>query len=239
MTDTNEPGQEPETGAAPIAALADVLQAAPAASEAPKAKEPKEAAPEAKPETQEPFWYRQAIKKEKQAREAAERRAAELEEQRGHQPRELPHPGQDPQGFYSHFETQRLIDRLERSEDRFIDKHGEPEFEATKDWLATRPDIEAAALKERHPWAYAHTAYQRERLAAEIGDDPSEWRKRQEAEIRARIEAEYAEQGSYQPQPGMAAQPRLPTAAAGARSAGPKGGFTGPTPLNSIVGARR
>lgn len=238
MTDVN-PATEAETGAAPDEAnndLGNILEAAPVA-EKPAKKAKTEAAPEAKPETQEPFWYRQAIKKEKQRAEAAERRAAELEEQRGHQPRELPNPGQDPQGFYAELNTMRLVDKLERSEDRFIDKHGEPEFEATKDWLATRPDVEEAALKQRHPWAYAHTVYQRERLAAEIGDDPNKWREAEREKLRQELEAEFAEQG-YQP-PAMASAHRLPTPAAGVRSTGPKGGFNGPPALNQLVGPRK
>lgn len=236
MTDDTKPVESTEAGAdeAQTTQLADAL-AAPAVSEAPKAKAAKtEAPPEAKPENEQPFWYRKEIEKERKARQAAERRAQELETRGGQrEPQNLPHPGQDPQGFYSHFETQRLMDRLERSEDRFIDKHGDAEFEATKDWLATRPDIEEAALKQRHPWGYVHEIYRREKIADEIGNDPDAWREQERQRLRAEWEAEQ-EQG-YSPQPGMAAQPRLPTPAAGVRSTAPRAGYAGPTPLAAAL----
>ena len=237
MTDKTEAGQEPEAGAAApdasVTSLDDALNAAPAASEAPKPQEAKtpKADPEAKPETQEPFWYRQAIKKEKQAREAAERRARELEESVQARSYAAPDPTADPVGY---FERARLEDKLERSEDRFVDKHGEQALEEVRDWLATRPDVEDAAVKNRHPWGYAFQQYQRERLAAEIGDDPAKWREAETARIRAELEAEMAAGGGFQAQPGMAA-PRIPTPAANARSAGPRVGFTGATPLGDAL----
>jgi hypothetical protein len=222
MTDVT-PGQEPETL---DAILAEDAPAPEMAAPAPAAIQPDPAAPEAKPEAEQPFWYRKRLKEIEQRAKAAERRAEELEQQR--QAPQMPDPRQDPAAY---FETQRVVDRLERSEDRFVDKHGEPELEAVKDWLTTRPDIEAWAIQQRHPWAAAHTQYQREKFAAEIGDDPNAWREQERARLREEIMSEM-------PSAPMASQPRIPTPASGQRSVASRGGpaFAGPSPLKSILG---
>lgn len=204
-------------------------QSAPAA-EAEQEPAKQEAAPEVKPETkpepEQPFWYRKQIEKERKARQALER---ELEQARQAVPQQqLPDPRQDP---VSYFETQRVMDRLERSEDRFVDKHGEQEFEAVKDWLTTRPDIEAWAIQQRHPWGAAFQQYQREKLSAEIGDDPNAWREAERERLRAEILAELPSAPMAQP------RPNIPAPASGQRSAAPRGApaFAGPTPLGAIL----
>lgn len=236
MTDNIEPGHEPETAAADLSAILADDQSSPApqqeqTAEAPKAEEPKtdpEVKPEAKPAAEQPFWYRKQIEKERKERQRLER---ELEQARQAQPQpQLPDPRQDPMSYY---ETMRVMDRLERSEDRFIDKHGEQELEAVKDWLATRPDIEAWAIQQRHPWGAAFQQYQREKLSAEIGDDPNAWREKERARLREELAAEFAASA-----PPMAQRPNIPAPASGQRSAAPRNGpgFAGPTPLNSIIG---
>jgi hypothetical protein len=220
MTDVT-PGQEPET----LNAILEGEQDAPPAQTAPVAETTDPAAPEAKPEAEQPFWYRKRLKEIEQRAKAAERRAEELEQQR--QAPRLPDPRQDPTAY---FETQRVIMRLESSEDRFTDKHGEAEFEAVKDWLTTRPDIEAWAIQQRHPWGAAHQQYQREKFAAEIGDNPDAWREKERQRLREEIFAEM-------PSAPMASQPRIPTPASGQRSVASRGGpaFAGPTPLKDIL----
>ncbi|HEY9219539.1 MAG TPA: hypothetical protein VIO94_15940 [Phenylobacterium sp.] len=208
------------------------------ADPAPKAEEP-----------QHPFWYRKEIEKERKARQAAERRAAELEAQRT-QPRQEgpapthPDPLEDPAAYNNfieaRFERQRLVDRLERSEDRLIDKLGEDVFEETREWLATRPDIEEWALKQRDPWKAAHGQFQKERLAAEIGEDPNAWREAERERIRAELQAEMSAR-----QPAAASAPNMrpppPAPASDARGSAPRdaaGRFTGPTPMSDILGSR-
>lgn len=226
MTDTNTPEM---TGEAPSLEELSGEGAAPQEAMTSPEPEPKapEAAPEAKPEKEQPFWYRKEIEKERKRAADLERRLQEAESRR-EQP-QAPDPRQDPAAY---FETQRVFDRLERSEDRFIDKHGEQELESVKDWLTTRPDIEAWAIQQRHPWAAAHQQFQRERLAAEIGDDPAEWRKSQEQRIREEVEKEVRAQ--YEgAAPGMA-PPRIPAPASSARSAPAKGGYAGPSSLSDL-----
>lgn len=222
MTDVT-PGQEPETLNAILEGEQEQPQ--PQAELAPAPQPDPEVKPEAKPEAEQPFWYRKRLKEIEQRAKAAERRAEELEQQR--QAPQMPDPQQDPRAY---FETQRVFMRLESSEDRFIDKHGEAELEAVKEWLTTRPDIEAWAIQQRHPWGAAHQQYQREKFAAEIGDNPEAWREQERARIREEILSEM-------PSAPMASQPRIPTPASGARSVASRGGpaFAGPTPLGDIL----
>jgi hypothetical protein len=236
-----EVGPEPKPAAAPAAAAA-----APAAQPAPAAETPTD--PAAKPEREQPFWYRKEIEKERKARQAAEQRAAQLEQQ---QPRREPAEQDDPNRPLTWAEANAirerdaLIGRLERSEERFVDKHGETAFEETRDWLATRPDIEEWALKQRDPWRAAHSTYVKEKLAAEIGEDPNAWREaereRMRQELRAEMEAESQHTPARRDPPQMRSAPPAP--ASTARAAAPRerergGTFAGPTPVSAILGKR-
>ncbi|MDM8352893.1 hypothetical protein [Brevundimonas diminuta] len=212
MQDFNGPAPEAEA-----AADAVIDTAAPAVEQT--TEQPSQpAAPEAKPEGQQPehpegpFWYRKAIEKERKARQALERELSTIRERA---PQAQPQTISDPIAYVEHV---RVLDRLERSEDSFVDKHGEQTFEEVKDWLTTHPEIEEWAIRQRNPWAAAFQHYQREKLSAEIGDDPNAWREKERERLRAEILAEAAGQGS--PPPAMSA-PRLPQSAASARSATP------------------
>ncbi|HUH11396.1 MAG TPA: hypothetical protein VLZ73_12695 [Brevundimonas sp.] len=233
MTDTNQPALEAETAAT---GLSDILegQSSPAPVEqAPALAAPAtETAPAGNPEApneeqNHPFWYRKRLKEVEQRARAAERRAEELA-QRSEQP--APQQFNDPMEFFQH---QQTVIRLDMSEGRFIDKHGEQEFEAVKEWLATRPDIEAWAIQQRHPWGQAYQQYQREKLSAEIGDDPNAWREQERAKLRAEIQAEF---GGHQAP--MTPRPNIPAPASGQRSAAPRNGpgWAGPKPLADILG---
>lgn len=228
MTDTTTPEI---TGDAP--SLEELSGEGVASQEALTTPEPEpkalEAAPEAKPEKEQPFWYRKEIEKERKRAADLERRLQEAESRR-EQP-QAPDPRQDP---VAHFEQMRIIDKLERSEDLFIDKHGEDELESVKDWLKTRPDIEARAIEQRRPWPYAHEQYKLARLREEIGDDPAGWQARKEKEIEERLMAKMSGDG-LEPNPAMTPSPlRIPAPASSARSAPAKGGYAGPAPLSDL-----
>lgn len=220
-----EPAPEAEAASAPE------MTDAPAPEVTDAAPQPEVAAkPAAKEEGKEhPFWYRKEIEKERKKNAALER---ELEQTRSKAPpTNLPDPAQDPRAY---FETQRVIMRLESSEDRFTDKHGEAELEAVKEWLTTRPDIEAWAIQQRHPWGAAHQQYQREKLSAEIGDDPNTWREKERQRIRDEILAEMGEgeTGAMTAAPA----PRLPQSAASVRSANPRGSIEKKSPFTHKFG---
>lgn len=226
MTDNEAPTAEVETESAGIEAILADDQSAPVEAQAPVQEAAPEAKPEAKPEAEQPFWYRKQIEKERKERQRLER---ELEQARQAVPQhQLPDVRQDP---VAHFETMRILDRLERSEDRFIDKHGESEFDAVKEWLSTRKDIEDWAVQQRHPWGAAFQQYQREKLSAEIGDDPNAWREAERNRLRAEIQAEFQATAPM-------AQPRIPAPASGQRSVAPSRtapAYAGPTPIGDIL----
>lgn len=231
MTDTTNPEM---TGDAP--SLEELSGEGVAPQEAQEATQPEPEAPEppeAKPEKEQPFWYRKEIEKERKEKAALARENEELRQQRN--PADLPDPRQDPA---SYFETQRVIDRLERSEDRFVDKHGDQVLDEVRDWMLAMPEnqrisFEAFCQNQRHPWHTAHEHYRRAKMAAEIGDDPAEWRKSQERQIREEVEKELRAQYE-QSTPVMAPQPRIPAPASSARSAPAKGAYAGPAPLSEI-----
>lgn len=235
-----EPGQEPEAAATSIT---DALAGSPAAPEAapqeqPAAQSAEAPAASAAPADNSPFWYRKELKKFEGRAKAAERRLEELSRQ--------PPPAQpgaaevdfsNPEAAQGYFtaalERQALVGRLERSEERFTDKHGDQAFQECRDWLATRPDIEEWALKQRDPWAAAHQQYSREKLSAEIGDDPESWRTKETERIRAEL---MAEMGQAPAEPQM--RPTLPKPGATMPSAAPRdqqGRFTGPTPISAAT----
>lgn len=223
--------------AAPEAAPAAPAQPAPAA----------ETDPAAKPEKEQPFWYRKELAKRDERQKALERENAELRA-RGPQPSESQGEQDDPERPLTRRELevyharQELVGRLERSEDRFVDKLGEETFEATREWLATRPDIEEWALKQRDPWKAAHSQFSKEKLAAEIGEDPNAWREAERARIRQELLAEQ-QQGDERHTPrAPAAAPQMrsppPAPASTVRSAAPRdegGRFAGPTPISAIL----
>lgn len=227
---TRQVGLDDDAPAA--AAAAPETPAAPVAEMAPD--------PATKPVAEQPFWYRKEIEKERKARQAAERALEQTHRQQP--PQRQPTVDDDPERPLTRAELvmfndrQRLIDRLERSEEGFIDKLGEEVFEQTREWLATRPDIEEWALKQRNPWKAAHSQFQKEKLASEIGEDPSAWREAERARIRQELLAEMETERAPAPTAAPQMRPAPPVAASTARAAAPRdnsGRFTGPAPLGA------
>lgn len=214
----------------------------------------------AKPEEpQHPFFYRQGLKKAKEQEEAARREAQELRRQiqalQGGNAPAAPDPYEDPNGFTQTFEQRLEMQaynlRVEFSEQRARDRHGDNVWEETQDWLGTRPDMVQWAKGQRDPCEAAIGAYKREKLVAEMGDDPGAYREKLLSEQRAALMADpefrasiLAEMGATPVQQTQQAQarPAPPPSAANVRSATPardgEGRFTGPKPLSEVFGKR-
>lgn len=191
---------QPEVAAQAEAAVAEQAQ--------PSQSEKKQEAPA----PAEPFWYRKALGEKERANKEMARRLEQLE-QRLQQ--SAPGPQLSPEESRQYEAVQLNV----RISERFARKEHGPLFEEARDWLATRPDVEQWAQGQDDPWDAAINLYKREKLAAEIGDDPAAYRARIEAEVRAQFEGQAPQQ-----QPGMTAQPpRLPQSASAARSAPPRG----------------
>jgi hypothetical protein len=87
-----EVGEDPDDEPAPAAAVAAKTAPAPVAEAAPAAKVETPVDPAAKPETEQPFWYRKEIEKERKARQAGRARAADLAAQRQPAPQQQRQP---------------------------------------------------------------------------------------------------------------------------------------------------
>lgn len=253
--DRHETHREAGAGAAEdVAAAAETPEpkpepiAAPVAQPAPVAETPK-IDPATKPEAEQPFWYRKEIEKERKRAQAAERQLEELARRPPQaEPQRGPDPLEDPEAFEAHrqreIHTLRAEIRLEGSEDRFIEKHGEEQLDEVREWLRTKHNgqgnpMEQWALSQRDPWRAAHQQYQREKLAAEIGEDPNAWRDSERERIRQEILAEQAVQQQHIPAaaPQMS-RPTPPPPSSTVRSAAPRDGtgrFTGPAPIGGVL----
>lgn len=224
--------------------------AAPAVEAKPEPAAPA-AAPTAKVETEEelaarhPAWMRKQLKAERERADRAERQLQQAP--RREQPRQPPSEEElnrpvtraEIQSFH---ETERLIAKLEMSENIFVDKHGEDSFEEVREWLISKQiapgnnPMEGWAMAQRNPWAAAYQQYQRERIASEIGDDPAAYRAKLEEQIRSEYEAKMAAHEPVATAPTMQ-RSAPPAPASTARSAAPRdqvGRFTGPSPLKSV-----
>jgi hypothetical protein len=212
MDEVKEPAQEAATEATVADTPADVSVSTEAKAEEPaQSPQPPKQEASTPAEPKEPFWYRKALSDKERANKEMARRLEQLE-QRLQQSAPTPQLSPEEQQAYQAATLNiRISERFARKE------HGAL-FEEARDWLATRPDVEQWAQQQDDPWDAAINLYKREKLAAEIGDDPAAYRARIEAEIRAQFE----QQAQAQPGQGMTA-PRLPQSAAGQRSAAPKG----------------
>lgn len=206
----------------------------PAPEPAPAAAAPEPAAP------QEPFYYRKALRNLEKSIASKER---ELEEYRARlesqqpAPAAAPDPYEDPQGYQAAVEQRvqqaNFALRLEFSETRARDKFGDEAWEETNDWLRTRPDVAQWAASQRDPCGAAVQIYQREKLAAEIGDNPDQWREKERERIRQEVLAEV--QTPAQPAANTITRPIIPGPGSQARSAAPKSAWTGPTPVSAAL----
>lgn len=188
-------------------------------------------------------WSYHAYKDEKAKRQELEARLAKVEAER-QQPEPQPAPQidpiDDPQGYTQHIQQQIQMATLQASvnlSERFArQQHGDEAFEAANQW-ARQPEQQALlanAVQSGDPWGEVIAAHKRHVAMQEIGDDPQAYRERIENEVRARLEAEMAEQA---PQPSPTPPQPMPANFAKARNAGQRKGpeWAGPTSLDDAL----
>lgn len=208
--------------------------------------EPKEAAPpaakvEPKAKPPEVSGLEAGIAAERRQRQAAEKRAMELEarmreiEQRANPPAPPPDVAQDPQGFATHVQaTQQAVvmnERLNVSEMLARDKHGDEAVEAAQqafiETAQADPTLWQQLHTQRNPYGWLMKWQQQRQFMSEVGDDPAAYRQKLEAEIRAKVESEFAQQR----QPVVTPPPSLASARSNGRMSEPV--WSGPPPLSS------
>jgi hypothetical protein len=159
--------------------------------------------------------------KEKAARLEGELAAVrrQQEEARQPQPEQMPplqpiDPAQDPVGFTARLQQVLLNERLNNSEERIREKIGDDklnEYVAEFKQLAQRDQTLFGKLySQTNPYAWMTREVDRLRHLREVGDDPSAYRARIEAEARAKWEAEA--KAAPPPSPAVGMQPSLATA---------------------------
>lgn len=241
---TNTP-LEQLTGEAPEATEA-VTPEAPAVAETAEATPTQEAAPETpeavetpaaeKPETPQTVPLPALIEaREKAAALRAENEALRRQQQAAQpkpEPEAMPDPVTDPEAFaaYQDRRYQAALEnqRLNMSESLAREQHGDAVVdEAFKALQGAGEADKASVLRSGSPWHAVVKWHQQQKAAAEIGD-PATLKERLRAEILAELQAEQAAKTpAAAPPPSLAHQSSATV---------PSGGFTGPTPLEAIIG---
>jgi hypothetical protein len=126
-------------------------------------------------------------------------------------------PSQDPQGFTIRLQQVLLNERLNNSEMMLREKLGPEkvdEYVAEFKELAQRDQTLFGKLyQQTNPYSWMHREVERQRVLRDVGDDPSAYRSKIEAEARARWEAEAAAKAPPPPvSPAAGLQPSLATA---------------------------
>jgi hypothetical protein len=217
-----EPRQE-----APEPKAESKAQPEPKAAEKP----PEDDAEPPQPLDGEPVIPRRAYEDERRKRQDWKERAARLEgeltairrqqeEARQPPPEQMPplqpiDPAQDPVGFTARLQQVLLNERLNNSEERIREKIGDEklnEYVNEFKQLAQRDQTLFGKLySQTNPYAWMTREVDRLRHLREVGDDPSAYRARIEAEARAKWEAE-AKAAPPPPSPAANMQPSLATA---------------------------
>jgi hypothetical protein len=109
-----------------------------------------------------------------------------------------PDPATDPHGWarYQEYRQQQMLlnERLNNSEERLRDKIGDEkldEYVAEFKQLAERDQSLFPKLyNQRHPYGWMQREVERQRVLRDVGEDPTAYRTKIEAEARAKWEAE-------------------------------------------------
>lgn len=148
---------------------------------------------------------------ERKKRQEYERKLAEVSQPR--QP--VPDFAQDPNGYRHHLENtvqRQLIDQkvnMSVMMAKSVHSDYDKVMEAWADAIQANPALLQQAEQEMHPGEWAYQQMKRQSFLAEVGDDPSSYRQKIEAEIRAKLEAEYAQRAPAVAPPPAAPAPSL------------------------------
>jgi hypothetical protein len=106
----------------------------------------------------------------------------------------VPNPVEDPQGYHAYTQQMIFNERLNLSEAMIRDKYEDVDEKLAvfKKAAEANPALRAELSRQPHPYAWMYSQAQRMQALAEVGDDPTAYRAKVEAEIRAKVEAEYA-----------------------------------------------
>ena len=104
---------------------------------------------------------------------------------------------------------QHAITSATLKQSRFLAErdHGADVVAEAYAYFDQHPEQSAALLKEPSPFHAAVEHYKRQKLLTEVGNDPEAWRAQQEAEIRAKLEAELAQRKPAAPPRSLASAP--------------------------------
>jgi hypothetical protein len=215
-------------------------------------KPPEDDAEPPQPLDGEPVIPRRAYEDERRKRQDWKEKAARLEgelaaykrqqeEARQPPPEQMPplqpiDPAQDPVGFTARIQQVLLNERLNNSEERLREKIGDDklnEYVGEFKEMAQRDQTLFGKLySQTNPYGWMVREVDRLRHLREVGDDPSAYRAKIEAEARARWEAE-AKAAPPPPSPAAGMQPSLATARSVAgRTAG---NWTGEPSLEDVL----
>lgn len=249
MTDL-DPALEPAVEPVLEPAAVEIADAGASPPVADPAAAPAQAAADS-PKPDQPFWTREELRKSQKANkrlqaehDRAQRELEDLRAQQRQRPQaEEPNYDEDPAAFRAQvmreIQQSNLNMRLDTSEFHARQSYGEEAVDELLEWAGTRPDIANWAINQRNPYQALMQTYRKEKLAAEIGDDPEAWRAAERARLQEQIRAEMAAEQGAQPNAlataGRPQPPRIPTPAATQGSARPKAGqFEGPRPLSEL-----
>lgn len=180
------------------------------------------AAPEEKPQHSVPIT---AMLDEREKRQAAERRAAELEqrmrffEQAQQKKPEMPDVFENPQGFTQHVNstvTEAMVTaHLNMSEMLARDKFGDDEVNAAVEAVKAA-GLQQHFVSQRNPYGELVKWHRQQKVAQEIGSDPDAWRAKERAALAEQIRQEVLAELQGQQQPAR----RPPASLASAPAAG-------------------
>lgn len=154
------------------------------------------------------------------------------------QPEEKPAPDvfEDPEGYQKHM-SEALGDatrRMKLETSRFMAERefGKETVEAAFEYFNQHPEQSAALLQHASPFHAAVEQFNAHRVASEIGSDPAAYKAKLEAELRAKIEAEMVAKQARDEAGKFAPSMANVTGTGG----GPKTNWTGPAPLDEVIG---